>query len=118
NLLLKKDSRISYNVLHYAVQSAGQLVYGWPMFSAAKIVATVRVGEPLFRIWCAGNGGMRPDDTWSAADWCAMAVAWFLAGQEKKEDRSMLMSQLQTPATLSPWGPGVTPSWVLHQDQQ
>ena len=84
------------------------------MFSAAKIAATLRVGEPMFRMWCATNGGMRPDDSWSAADWCAAAVGWFLAGQEKKEDQSMMMAQLQTPNTLDTWGPGVTPLWAAQ----
>lgn len=111
-----RDDGMSSQLLHYAAQGVGTRLYGWPMFSAATICVSLKVGEPVFRLWAAQNG-VFPHASWSAADWCAAGVAWMLGGCKTEVAATALMARLQLPRVLDPDVPGVTPEWIAASER-
>src|SRR5690606_19398261 len=85
--LADPDHALTARSLHVIAQPVGAYLYGWPFFSAARVLRMVRVYEPMFRCWAVVNMS-RSVDGLSAVDWVSAGVAWRLSMEHKEAERN------------------------------
>lgn len=105
------DDLMTLKRLHVVSQPLGLYLYGFPFFTAARALGTLRHYFTSFRMWAVCNLRMDLEKA-SAADWCAAGVTWLVQSGEKEEKRREMWAQLTVPGLLPMEAPGVSPDWM------
>lgn len=105
------DDPMTWKRLHIVAQPVGLYLYGFPFFTAARALGTLRHYLAAFQMWAVTHLTLDLA-TASAAQWCAAAVTWLVQQGDKPEDHRTTWANLTIPGTLPMDAPGVSPDWM------
>lgn len=105
------EDPMTWKRLHIVAQPVGLYLYGFPFFTAARALGTLRHYFTAFHMWAVSHLSVDLREA-SAAQWCAAAVTWLVQQGDKPEDHRTAWANLTIPGTLPMDAPGVSPDWM------